>query len=448
MTKNFEFLNGLIHGGADRIVLEEDIVLDSHESDKYLEGIPIDMPSISIDGNGHHIDAGGKTRIFINLAGNVTLRNIVLLNGSSDYGGAILNKGTLTIMDCEIRDNQADTGGAIQNYYKKEMTIINTKLNSNRAKYDGGAVFNSNGGQITIKNCDLLDNAADIGGAISNNNGKIIVNSSKFENNGVQYNGGAISNNAEGTVGIVDSRFENNSCKKDGGAISNGGTMTIENTSLESNEADELGGSVYNIGKIEFAGAVFKDNKSTCGGAIFTDSDSVKISDCEFDNNRASYRHDSFNVDIEKIDMDNSKFRSDGSSDDSNMNRFYSKNKSVIDFLIREIKMMLIGILFVVLIGFITKNEAYVGLSTWVGLTIAAWPIIWNRFGDNLPFSKRIFSHLIVFFIIAAIFYVVTFAALNLLFGFQPTDLIIRNTVMGVILWAVLIAIMIKLDNI
>lgn len=63
-SKNFKYLDDLIHSGAKEIVLDSDIVLGDGEESEYEDGIRLDVDDLIIDGNGHGIDARGKARIF------------------------------------------------------------------------------------------------------------------------------------------------------------------------------------------------------------------------------------------------------------------------------------------------------------------------------------------------------------------------------------------------
>ena len=79
------------------------------------EGISISK-QITIDGQGHTIDAQGKSRIFIVDADNVVLKNIIFKNGKkTDFGGAIFwhNGAAGSVSGCTFTNNFADFGGAI-----------------------------------------------------------------------------------------------------------------------------------------------------------------------------------------------------------------------------------------------------------------------------------------------------------------------------------------------
>ena len=74
--KNFKYLDDLIHSGVKEIILDSNIVLSNDEASEYLEGINLDVDDLVIDGNGHSIDACGKTRIFHSTSKNITIKNI------------------------------------------------------------------------------------------------------------------------------------------------------------------------------------------------------------------------------------------------------------------------------------------------------------------------------------------------------------------------------------
>ena len=62
--KGFKYLDGLIHSGEKEIVLDADILLEDGEESQFLNGIELDIDFLTIRGDGHSIDACGKTRIF------------------------------------------------------------------------------------------------------------------------------------------------------------------------------------------------------------------------------------------------------------------------------------------------------------------------------------------------------------------------------------------------
>lgn len=124
-TKNFKYLDKLIHNGSKEIALDADIILGWREEKKYLDGIKIDVDDLIIDGNGHAIDAKGLTRIFECTAKNITIENITLRNAfAKKHGGAIYNSGELNIIKSAIIANTAKKKGNGISYGPAEQYIM------------------------------------------------------------------------------------------------------------------------------------------------------------------------------------------------------------------------------------------------------------------------------------------------------------------------------------
>lgn len=218
-VKNFKYLDNLIDSGKKEIKLDADIVLDASEKYQYDDGIRLAENNLVIDGNGHTIDACGKTRIFKCLTGNnITLKNITFKNGFSDSnGGAIYSLGrNMTIENCTFTENivtkELGGGGAI--YNGEDMTITESTFNSNviiGEHGDGGAIYNA--GKITISKSAFANNMVigeyGYGGAIFNLK-KAKITDSIFNHNLVENSGGAIYNSANSPLKVDNSKFEKN----------------------------------------------------------------------------------------------------------------------------------------------------------------------------------------------------------------------------------------------
>ena len=126
------------------------------ENDFDSKGIIINQ-SITIDGQGHKVDAQGKSRIFKITADNIILKNINFINGNTtDFGGAVYFENSGTLSDCNFINNTAtDFGGAI---YMDSGSIKNCNFTNNTASQRTGAVcFDSFG---TVENCNFVNNTA------------------------------------------------------------------------------------------------------------------------------------------------------------------------------------------------------------------------------------------------------------------------------------------------
>lgn len=131
------------------------------------------------------LSGGDSLRIFNVAAGvELNLQWFSLRNGNPSLlgGGAILNKGTLTIGQCSFQDNVSQSGGAIANYGDEGpavLTISNSTFSGNEATaLDGGAIDNRAfdfGATATLIHCTFTRNeAANKGGALYNDQGGIL----------------------------------------------------------------------------------------------------------------------------------------------------------------------------------------------------------------------------------------------------------------------------------
>jgi hypothetical protein len=178
--------------------------------------------------------------------------------GGSGFGGAILNNGTLTITNSTFSENQAtgaDTvsggqggdgvGGAIQN--SGTLSVANSTFSANQAtgvaggEAIGGAIYSV--GTLTVTNSTFSANHAPgiggIGGAIENNggasSGRLIVTNSTFSGNQAGFSGGAIdTEGATATSHLKGSIFASSTggnCANISGTITDAGYNISDDTS-------------------------------------------------------------------------------------------------------------------------------------------------------------------------------------------------------------------------
>ena len=141
---------------------------------------------------GTVINGNGKNWIFHIKPGiTVNISNLTLTNGrSSSSGGAIYNKGTLTVNNCSFKGNTAYGGGAIDNYFSSTLNVVGSTFSHNQA-YFGGAIENA--GKMNVNYAVFTDNNATFGGAVDNADNMTITNSS-LTGNHAKIAGGAVSN--------------------------------------------------------------------------------------------------------------------------------------------------------------------------------------------------------------------------------------------------------------
>lgn len=113
--------------------LTEDYIYKSGSSD----GLIINK-SITIDGNNHKIDGASQSRIFKTFDGSITLKNLILVNGHADKGGAIFANKTVTCINVIFENNTAQEGGSV--YTMQNVTLDSCTFNGGYAK-TGAAIY-------------------------------------------------------------------------------------------------------------------------------------------------------------------------------------------------------------------------------------------------------------------------------------------------------------------
>jgi len=152
---------------------------------------------------------------FTNVSNLTVLDGFKIVNGynnSSVYGGAIYNNGGQpTIRNCELIANYATKGGGFGNATidSNITTLINCKITNNSAG-EGGGVFN-NGGTLKLIGCDISSNTANYGGGLHVEFDHVIIDKTIFSGNSASNYGGAIYlDNTESSMEAYNSLFAGN----------------------------------------------------------------------------------------------------------------------------------------------------------------------------------------------------------------------------------------------
>lgn len=133
------------------------------------------------DGNASAENAVGGRDAFIEVRGNATFNECdfedCFYEGGN--GGALyVQSGEVKLSSCSFLDNCADYGGAIFN--KGTLTIDNCTIKGNWAEEMGGSIYNA--GTLTMRNTEIKDSTARIGGGIYNNSSAELYNSLVWSN--------------------------------------------------------------------------------------------------------------------------------------------------------------------------------------------------------------------------------------------------------------------------
>jgi CSLREA domain-containing protein len=265
---------------------------------------------LTVNGNGATIQrstaSGTPSFRLIYVAGNATVNNLNLVNGTTS-GGAFFNAdGTLTLGGCTFTGNAAEDGvthgaaGAALYNTGGTTNVSNCTFTQNTANstgsglvaaLGGAAIYNGGGGLTAIVNSTFsfnssigISNNGTSGGAIFNDmNSRVTVSGSTFTHN-TSYNlGGAIV--SYGTLTVLTSEFDSNSVSDtwsgagSGGAIAigNNSTATIENSTFAGNSANDNSGAGGAIDSTSFQtgntsttvlACTFYENGASHGSAI------------------------------------------------------------------------------------------------------------------------------------------------------------------------------------
>ncbi len=272
-------------------------------------------------------NALGSTATIIN---STFTRNSTITNNT---GGAVENRGTMTISGSTFTENTTPgNGGAINNGGTHgevgTLTVINSVLSYNTATTNGGAIYSRNAGTITTidhsifkGNNALLSGGG--GGAICNSNGaKTIIFDTIFGGTEVGEgnkaiaalgNGGAILNwDAGSIVEITRGTFIGNTSGAFGGAIDNRASLTIVDSSFIGNithsgfDPKYGGGAIFNWGGVAtITGSTFEGNNAingvggalhNCGGGTTTITNSVFTGNIAKTLGGAIYNSDTLNI--------------------------------------------------------------------------------------------------------------------------------------------------------
>ena len=290
---DFAELSNLVENtaGGKTLKLEKDYVNDKSTKN------PININNrITIDGQGHTINANKKTSIFVANNKNIVLKNINFINSYGNDGAILSNFKDCTIINCSFNNcgSYGSGGGAINQANAYDCTFI--KCTSSADYCYGGAISYGNAYNCSFDNCYVIDEAK--GGAIGYGNAynSSFVKCNSWEYGGAIYkgnafycsfvdcyasddNGGAI---AEGNA--TNCYFENCRTGGSGGAIYDGNAYNC--TFMKCHDGSELGGAIFDgdaydssfIGCTGFmGGAISRGDASNClfincsgdlGGAI------------------------------------------------------------------------------------------------------------------------------------------------------------------------------------
>jgi predicted outer membrane repeat protein len=142
-------------------------------------------------------------------------------NVATQQGGGIHSKGDDLLLDnCQIRDNQAATGGGMHASTVEFVSITSTDFTGNAASGNYGALYVKSTVSVTIALSNFTGNRAINGGAIGVTEGQnTLVKEYFFADNSASVSGGGLMVSAGDSLSITSCQFESNSNYQGSGSV-------------------------------------------------------------------------------------------------------------------------------------------------------------------------------------------------------------------------------------
>ncbi len=187
-------------------------------------------------------------------AGNVTISGLTLTGGDVfGEGGAIGNRGNLTITACTISDNSAtfpfsagSSGGAIDHspLSSGDLLVNQSTISGNSADRGGGLYTRR--GYLTVTESTISGNQAMSGGGIYNYYGNHTITGSTISGNSASDFGGGIRVKYAGLT-ITSSTISGNSATV-GGGLFVAGNATLAHSTVAFNNVTGFGKGIFLLG--------------------------------------------------------------------------------------------------------------------------------------------------------------------------------------------------------
>ena len=284
-------------------------------------GILISKDNFVLNGNGFTIDGNKQSRIFNITANNVTLSNLILINGNSDRGAALRTNGTLTLNNITFINNNASIGGAIGLFGNVTLICNNSKFIDNSG--ERGAIFIQKG-KLNLYNAYLTSKKfAKAGQIYGHTDSSINIENTTFENILTNYSPAVYLTSSKAR--IINSKFNNLKANISAGAMSlkEGGELYIENCKFINTTSSKNAGAIFvditgytsSEGNVTILNSLFKDTDSEFGGAYIQLGGQLWLNNTEFINSHATYNGGAIYLSFVDSAINNCIFDSNGVDD-------------------------------------------------------------------------------------------------------------------------------------
>ncbi len=227
--------------------------------------------------------ASGSGGAIFNLGGSILATNLFVgTNMANRAGGGIEDSGgTLQLNNSTLSNNSAlsspGNGGGLHITGNSVVGLDRTLVTQNFASAEGGGLWNSSSGTLTIVNSTVDRNSSATGGGIFNDGagGIVRVLSSTISRNRVTGNGGGVLSEG-GRFTALNSTVSSNSAINGGGIQVLGGTAELTSVTIAANTASSSGGGAHVLaGTLTAMNTLVATNAAPLGTDIFGTMTSV-----------------------------------------------------------------------------------------------------------------------------------------------------------------------------
>ena len=213
--------------------------------------------------------------------------NTVLSGGGSDRLFYVGSTGRLSIENITIRNGFSGGDDESGNYGDGVASGYGYGDESGDRTGNGGAVFNDEGGMVSLNRCTLTANSAlGDGGGIANY-GTMTMIDCTFSANSAGDDAGAVFN--EGSLSLTDCTLTANFADDDSGAIETRGDAGFNRCILTANSAGDYAGGIHNYGPMKMTDCTLTANSAgKDAGAIYNEEATMNLDNCTLTANVAA----------------------------------------------------------------------------------------------------------------------------------------------------------------
>ena len=267
-----------------------------------------------IDGPGSGVVTiggdGFESVLAVGAGVRATLSGLTISGGGGTYGGgiAVEEGGSLKVIDSTIADNVGYDGAGIDD--GGNVSVSNNSIIADNTSIGlGGGIFVGVGAILSVADSTVAGNTARYDGGGIFAFGKVTISDSEIDDqNSAQDGGGVDSTGTTASVSITNSTIAQNNAAVGGGIAVGGGVLTIGFSLISDNTATDVGGGI-NVGtgaQASVTNCTISGDSASIGGGVFVQRGALSISGSTLSGNTASENGGGIENDIGTLTITNS----------------------------------------------------------------------------------------------------------------------------------------------